>query len=890
MADVRERLSAALADRYLIEREIGSGGMATVYLARDAKHQRQVALKVLRPELAATPERFLREITIAANLQHPNILAVYDSGEADGLLYYVMPYVEGPSLRERLRREGELPVGEAVRLLRDVADALAAAHAKGVVHRDIKPENILLAGRHALVADFGVAKAVVEATGRQTLTTAGVALGTPTYMAPEQAVADPHMDHRADLYAFGVVTYEAVTGQPPFTGSTPQAVLSAHVTEAPVPVTERRATIPAPLAALIMRCLAKKPADRPQTADELLAVLEALATPSGGVTPMETAPVHAVPMRRRRATVATVGAVVLLAAGAMLVSRVLVSKPLAIAVADITPVTSAPGVEFQPAISPDGKEVAFVAGPISAPHLVIRSTANVAGGGEVRLADTSAGYEMVPSWSPEGDFIRFQTCRATGCVWSEMGKLGGAVRSVTLPQSAAAAAWARDGARVAFAVADTLFTSSVSEPAPHRIAVIPGKYGFAHSLAWSPDGRRISMVVGNSAWQWSGNVAPSSIWVVDVEREDPQLIITADCLNVSPAWLDESHLLFISNRDGPRAVYVVEVGSTGARGEPRIVPGVADPHSISYSTAAHRLAYAKLTLRQNVWSYPLGRSVPLSIRVGVPVTAGNQVIEAHELSPDGKWFAYDGNLRGNMDLYKLPLTGGEPVPLTESPVDEFDPRWSPGGGEIVFTRLAPGSGGQRIQAGIVPENGGAVAVVGSQTDAAFPAWSPSGRDIAFTSLRGRGELWLVSRDSVGGAWHEPVQLTDFGCYPRAWAPDGSGILCGVPDASVLMLVSPTGSVLWRYDLTARNHLAWGDPSSADVRYSSDGSTIYFAARNDDGRDGVWALPAGGGEAHLVVSFDDPSVTERGFLSVGPDRLYVTVSQYESDIWVANLEY
>ena len=292
MADVLERLKSALADRYRIDRELGQGGMATVWFAHDLKHDRDVALKVLRPDLAATlgPERFLREIHIAAKLQHPNILAVYDSGEAAGFLYYVMPFVEGLSLRERLSGHGELAVGEAVRILRDVADALAHAHSHGVLHRDIKPENIMLTGRHALVADFGVAKAVVEATGRQVLTTVGVALGTPTYMAPEQAAADPHTDHRADIYAFGVTAYELLAGRPPFTGLTAQAILAAHMTEAPAPVSQARPLLPPPLAQLVMRCLAKKPADRPQSADELLQVLESLATPSGGVTPAQTRP------------------------------------------------------------------------------------------------------------------------------------------------------------------------------------------------------------------------------------------------------------------------------------------------------------------------------------------------------------------------------------------------------------------------------------------------------------------------------------------------------------------------------------------------------------------------------------------------------------------------
>jgi serine/threonine-protein kinase len=197
--------------------------MATVYLAYDVKHDRKVAVKVLRPELAASlgSERFLREIRIAAQLSHPHILPLHDSGETDGFLFYVMPYVDGESLRGRLQRLGELSVPEAAKILREVADALAYAHELGVVHRDIKPDNVLLSGRHALVTDFGVAKAVSEATGRHSLTTAGIALGTPAYMAPEQAAADPHTDHRVDIYAFGVMAYEMLTGRPPLSRPPP---------------------------------------------------------------------------------------------------------------------------------------------------------------------------------------------------------------------------------------------------------------------------------------------------------------------------------------------------------------------------------------------------------------------------------------------------------------------------------------------------------------------------------------------------------------------------------------------------------------------------------------------------------------------------------------------
>jgi len=315
-------LGSALADRYRLERELGAGGMATVYLAEDLKHRRKVAVKVLRPDLAATlgPERFLREITIAANLQHPHILPLHDSGEADGFLYYVMPFVDGISLREKLTRDGELPIPDAVRILRDLADAMAHAHSQGVVHRDIKPENIMLSGRHALVTDFGVAKAVSEATGRHSLTTAGVALGTPAYMAPEQAAADPHVDHRADLYAFGVVAYELLTGQPPFTAATPQALLSAQVTMTPQPVTAHRPSIPPALAGLVMKCLEKKPADRYQSADELIPQLEAVLTPSGGTTPTATRAVPGASQRDNRLLAGAVAGLAVVATVAWVVT------------------------------------------------------------------------------------------------------------------------------------------------------------------------------------------------------------------------------------------------------------------------------------------------------------------------------------------------------------------------------------------------------------------------------------------------------------------------------------------------------------------------------------------------------------------------------------------
>ena len=320
MTDQLERVSAALGASYRIEREIGMGGMATVYLAHDLKHDRKVALKVLRPELTAAmgTDRFPREIHIIAQLQHPHIVPLYDSGESGGFLYYVMPFVEGESLRARLSRTGRLSVSETVRLLHEIADALAYAHARGIVHRDIKPDNVMLSGRHAAVTDFGVAKAV-SAAGGDKLTTVGIAVGTPQYMAPEQAMAEPVIDHRADLYALGVLGYEMLTGQPAFEATTAQAMLSAHVLEQPHDVRERRPDVPALLADLLLKCLAKQPAGRWQSADELVAELEIIATtPSGGITPTTTRPVTAAthPAGRKRGLLVAVGLLIVLGGGA----------------------------------------------------------------------------------------------------------------------------------------------------------------------------------------------------------------------------------------------------------------------------------------------------------------------------------------------------------------------------------------------------------------------------------------------------------------------------------------------------------------------------------------------------------------------------------------------
>ncbi len=297
MADLREQLQQQLGDTYRLEHEL-SGGMSRVFVAEEAELGRKVVIKVLPPETVAAVNvaRFRREIQLAASLQHPHIVPLLTAGSKGDLLYYVMPFIEGESLRARLARRGEFPVNDVISVMRDTALALAYAHSHGVVHRDIKPDNILLNGNFAVVTDFGVAKAVSEAKSGSNVTSAGIALGTPSYMAPEQAAADPNTDHRADIYALGVVGYELLAGTPPFTGSSPQMILAAHVTRTPDNITTHRASVPSAVANIIMRCLEKKPGDRFQSADELLQQLAMVSTP-GATTPHATAPYEATSKR-----------------------------------------------------------------------------------------------------------------------------------------------------------------------------------------------------------------------------------------------------------------------------------------------------------------------------------------------------------------------------------------------------------------------------------------------------------------------------------------------------------------------------------------------------------------------------------------------------------------
>jgi serine/threonine-protein kinase len=326
-SDLADRLQKALEGSYVIEREVGAGGMATVYLARDRKHDRSVAVKVVHPELAAVlgPDRFLREIAITAQLNHPHILPLFDSGRSDGLLYYVMPYVTGESLRARLERERQLSVEEALRITEGVAAALDYAHRHGVVHRDIKPENILLADGAVLVADFGVALAVTNSTDRR-MTETGLSLGTPQYMSPEQSMGERTIDGRSDIYSLSCVLYEMLAGEPPFTGPSSQAIVAKILTEAPPPVTAQRPATPPSVAETIRRGLEKIPADRFATASDFATALRVPVPLRPGTGDAARAPGSALEAKRARRWRALAISSVIAALAAIGLATVLVAR------------------------------------------------------------------------------------------------------------------------------------------------------------------------------------------------------------------------------------------------------------------------------------------------------------------------------------------------------------------------------------------------------------------------------------------------------------------------------------------------------------------------------------------------------------------------------------
>jgi Tol biopolymer transport system component len=875
----------ALRDRYLLERELGSGGMAIVYLAEDIKHRRKVAVKVLRAELAATmgPERFLREIEVAARLQHPHILPLHDSGQSQGFLYYVMPAVDGHNLRHRIASQGELPIHEAVKVLVEVTDALAYAHSQGVVHRDIKPENILISGRHALVTDFGVAKAVSEATGRQNLTTAGVALGTPAYMAPEQAAGESNIDQRADIYALGVLGYELISGRPPFTGRTSQEVLAAHVTQAPEALCVRRSACPPELEAVIMKCLAKRPADRWQSAEELLSHLEPLATSSGGTTPTTTRPMKSVSTKPVTAGYSRwlVAAGLLLAlAGSLLFA--FNHRAREIRLGRRLQLTLAAGLELDPAMSPDGKLVAFVTGPLAQTRLYVRQVEG--GGSPVAITREGPGFARMPRWSPDGERLVFSSERGI----EVMPALGGSPRLLVPlpPNSWLDAAWSPDGKFIVYASGDSVLVRAVDATASQGLA----RLDEAHSCSWSADNRWIACVSGNRQFVSNedfGNIATSSIWVIPAAGGAPVRVTDDQGLNVSPAWLPgHSSLLYVSNREGGRDLYQVELGRSGRPdGEAVRLSTGLNAATVSVSATGNRLAYAAFSRIANVWSMPIPRSRPVSLSGAQPVTTGSQEIEGFDASPDQRWLVFDSNRGGVQQVYRMPIAGGDVEQLTSGDTPSLAPAFSFDGREVVFHSFREGV----RQIFVVAADGGTpLQATTGKTHSRIGHWSPDGRSIVFVknAVTPEQETSIVSRDA-SGRWGTPRTLLKGG-VAGIWSPDGTKVATEMrtPDGKFTVVVVPAGGgaplVVGKPQDRAEGGVAWG--------FSSDSKFVYYLMnKSSSERNGIWRVPTTGGASQPVAWYDGvPGGFSRSVLRIRGDRLYLNIGDPESDIWMTEI--
>jgi eukaryotic-like serine/threonine-protein kinase len=822
-----DRLAAALADRYRIERELGAGGMATVYLADDLKHDRQVAVKVLRPELAAVigAERFLAEIKTTANLQHPHILPLHDSGVADGFLYYVMPFVEGESLRDRLTREKQLPITEAVRIATEVASALDYAHRRGIVHRDIKPENILLHDGQALVADFGIALAATSAGSRMTET--GMSLGTPHYMSPEQALGERTLDARADIYALGAMTYEMLVGDPPFTGSTAQAIVAKVMTEKPVPPTRARDTIPEGVEAAVLTALAKLPADRFATAAGFAA---ALAMPTGS-RPIARAAVGVGPMGlSQRATGLLIAGLAVVAVGASAVALrpgASVDAPPRVVRFEITTregqqMVSPNGTRF--AWSPDGEEFIYTGvGGVTASLWSRRLDALEAV--PIRGSENATS----PTFSPDGREIAFVTVAPFSITVVPRG--GGQSRVVSGDRTVAGGgvAWSEDG----FLYFDGGLGLARVRPDGngHEMVMLLDTTNQETGVAWPhalPMGRGILMRVRRA----SDPMSRWSIVAFDLRDRSRKDIVNGVFALYSP---DTKHLLWVT-ADGslmaqPFDLDRLDLGGTPVRLWAGLALGAFGAVDLALSSAGD-LAYVpgSSTLR-------LGRLSWVDRHGNVTVadtTSIDGVLHSMALSPDGSSVALTiERSRDALSLSRVWVTSMRGAPLQLVTVENRRARlpvWSGDGRSLVYVsdegttlqrRRTDGSGNAELLAtvprgiiGLTAHPAGQSMVImgedsgdrrrelldlrldGDRTPTPLgirtegpniepPALSPDGRWLAYVSmLSGRNEVYVSPYPDVEAS---RVQISgDGGGAPR-WSRRG-GELFYVNDAGAVVSV------------------------------------------------------------------------------------------------------
>ena len=772
--DTVSRLNAALQGRYAIQRELGEGGMATVYLAKDLKHNRSVAVKVLKQELAAVvgAERFLAEIETTANLQHPHILPLFDSGEADGFLFYVMPHVEGESLRERIDRDHQLPVDEAVAVATKVAGALQAAHERGVIHRDIKPANILMQDGQPVISDFGIALAVSTGGGSR-LTETGVSLGTPHYMSPEQATGDAHVGPATDIYALGCVLYEMLVGEPPYTASTPQAVLGKIITEPPAPVTKQRKSVPSNVEATVNRALEKVPADRFTGAQDFARALadrgfrhgeEALAVVAAAQGPWN------------RLTMTAVAALLAVAFGWALLRPTTEPRPLLrleVTLGEDRGLASGVnGVEF--ALSPDGSRIVYVGvAPDGGTQLWQRSLDDLE-------PDPIPGTEgaLSPVLSPDGLSVAFQASGGTKTV-----SLSGGPPFMVASVGGIDASWGADG-MVYFRCENVICRVPATGSEPEAVTsptdgeqvwpdALPDEHGLLLTLRLSgtPEQSRIAVVgpeggevreilTGTMArYAASGHVvyataegtlmaAPFDLRRLEVTGPSVALL---EGVQVKPgsasqfALSETGTLLYKTGGLGSRELVWVSRAGAVESVDPAWTGNFFFPALSSDET---RLAVAiQGTSARDIWVKQLDRGPSLKL------TFEGRLNDHPTWTPDGGSVTFRSDRAGGNDLWTKRADGSAQAVLEldrERSIDEA--LWSPDSEWLIYRTRDTGPGAGDILALRSGRDTEPVTLVATGFRERQPRLSPDGRWLAYASREtGRNEIHVVPFPNAGEA-------------------------------------------------------------------------------------------------------------------------------------------
>ncbi len=789
-----DRLRTALADRYRIERELGAGGMATVYLAHDLKHDRPVAVKVLKPELAAVlgAERFVVEIKTTASMSHPHILPLFDSGTADGFLFYVMPYIEGETLRDQLNRETQLGIDEAVRIAREVLDALQYAHSRGVIHRDIKPENILMQGGRPMIADFGIALAVSAAAGGR-MTETGLSLGTPHYMSPEQATAEKEITGRADIYSLASVLYEMLTGEPPHTGSSAQQIIMKIITEPAVSVTKYRKSVPANVASAVAKALEKLPADRFQSAK---AFGEALGNPT--FTVLGTAGVEAqVAGGRgsRRATLVASGVAVvaLLVAGAawMRPTPEAPFRRFDLSTGDVVPNT---GSDI--AISPDGRVLAMVGRVGSEQAIYLR---HLDGDAEFRkLAGTETGFQ--PSFSPDGQWIVFRSGNRALVKMSVSG--GGAVTLV--------AAGKLDPYFPQWATPDEIIFTTPSSV--YRVAASGGEPELLPKVTFS---RIAPLPDGSGILHSNGDVL-----LYDFKSDSSVVLVRG---GVAPTYVPTGHLVYVGTEGGLFAVRF-NLAKHAVEGEPaRVLERVG----ASFSGRGYAVSASGVLVQRDADGAANSAENRLVI---VDPGKGADTLRlpaasrrALRFSPNGRFLAMEVVVptRGNgTDLYTLDLITGTYTQLSfEGDYDE--PVWSPDGTRLLFDVQDSGAR-RREDLHLKPADNSAPArrlPMGNEGELTGAQWLSDTLIVFDAEMPGRGRDIFTARPDSGSVPVPYLQSPASETQPRV-SPDGRLIAFRSDEAG--------GNQVWLRDFPVPQgkwNVSRGNGQSP--RWSPDGRYVYF---------------------------------------------------------------